>query len=119
MTAVPSAVSDQTAKLHFVEDGSMSQLSKEGIEVNAIQLDDFATQYEPPTVVKLDIEGHAGAALRGMRRSLSQCKPILFLELHNMDEVAGCHAVLDDLGYKFARLGSKTGFPYRCRAIVV
>ena len=117
VTPVAVAVSDQSAKLHFVENGSMSHLAEKGIEVNAIQLDEYAAQHEPPSVVKVDIEGLAGAALSGMRYTLSQCKPVLFLELHNTDEVAACHAVVDDLRYKFTRLGSKPGFPYRCRAI--
>lgn len=116
VTAVPAAVSDQASKLHFIENGSMSHLSEKGIEVNAIRLDECALQFEPPTVVKIDIEGHAGAALRGMRLTLSQYKPVLFLELHNTDEVAATHAALDDLGYKFARLGNKTEFPYHSRA---
>ncbi len=115
VTAVPAAVSDHATKLHFVENGSMSHLDKEGVEVNAIQLDEYVAQHEPPSVVKIDIEGHAGAALRGMRLTLSRYKPVLFLELHNTDEVRACHAAVDDLGYKFARLGSASGFPYRCR----
>ena len=113
VTLVPAAVSGQTAKLHFLEDGSMSRLGEAGIEVNAIRLDDYAAQHEPPSVVKIDIEGHAGEALSGMRRTLLEHKPVLFLELHNTDEVAACHAVVAKLGYKFSRLGSKTGFPYR------
>ena len=56
-----------------------------------------------------------GAALRGMRHTLSQYKPVLFIELHDADEDAACHAVVDDLGYKFAPVGSKGGFPHRCR----
>jgi FkbM family methyltransferase len=115
VTAVAAAVSDETARVSFLENGSMSHLGEKGIEVNAIQLDEYAAQHEPPTVVKIDIEGHAGAALRGMRHTLSQYKPVLFIELHDADEDAACHAVVDDLGYKFAPVGSKGGFPHRCR----
>src|SRR5262249_27701725 len=103
VTAVPAAASDRAATLHFVEDGSMSHLSEEGIEVNAIRLDDYAEKYGSPSVVKIDIEGHAGAALRGMERTLSQHRPMLFIELHNPDEVAACHGTLDPLGYTFVR----------------
>lgn len=117
VTAVPVALSDHGAKRHFVENGSMSHLSQEGIEVNVIQLDEYAAQYEPPAVVKIDIEGHAGPALSGMRHTLSQHKPVLFLELHNTEEVTACHAVVDDLGYRLAPLGGISRFPYRCRAI--
>jgi FkbM family methyltransferase len=117
VTAVPVAVADHAAKRHFVESGSMSHLGAEGIEVNVIQLDEYVAQYEPPTVVKIDIEGHAGAALHGMRHTLLQYKPVLFLELHNAEEVTACHAVVDDLGYRFIPLGSISRFPYRSRVI--
>jgi len=63
VTAVPVAVSESAAKLHFIEHGSMSHLGEEGIEVNAVRLDEYAAQFEPPTVIKIDIEGNAGAAL--------------------------------------------------------
>jgi FkbM family methyltransferase len=118
VTAVPAAASNQTAVLRCAENGSMSHLAEKGVEVKAIQLDDYAAGHDSPNVVKIDIEGHAGAALSGMRRTLSESKPVLFLELHSRDEVRECRAVLHNLGYKLVRLGSKTGFPYFCRAAV-
>jgi FkbM family methyltransferase len=116
-TAVPVAVSDRSARLRFLDNGAMSHLGEQGIEVDAIRLDEAAAQYEPPSVIKIDIEGHAGAALAGMRRILAQFRPVLFLELHDGHEVEACHEVLDSIGYKFMRLGSDPGFPYRCRAL--
>jgi FkbM family methyltransferase len=118
VTTIQAAASDQTTKLHLVEKGRKSHISDVGIEVNAVRLDDYVLQHEAPTVVKIDIEGHAGAALRGMRQTLSHCRPILFLQLNNTDEVRACHAVTDDLGYQYSRLGRRTDFPYRCRAVV-
>jgi FkbM family methyltransferase len=116
VTTVQAAASDETTKLHFVENSTTSHIDREGIEISAIRLSDYAAQHEAPTVIKIDIEGYAGPALKGMQGILSQSKPLLFLELHNTNEVAACHEILDSLGYKFSRLTSGTRFPYRCRA---
>ena len=125
VTAVPAAASDASARLRYAENGSMSRIAKSATgagvydedeaEVDAIRLDEYAADHETPAVVKIDIEGHAGAALRGMRRVLAKCKPTIFLELHDTLEADECHSLLDALGYKFFRLSHENRFPYCCR----
>lgn len=120
VTLVPALASDQTGKLRFVENGSMSHVSNSGIEVTAITLDDYAFEHACfPTVVKIDVEGMAGAVLGGMRRVLSQTRPILFIELHDKNEVTACHHVVSEFGYKSMILGKAAKFPYRARLTAV
>lgn len=120
VTTVAAAVSHKTAKVRFFDNGSMSQVSDAGgIEVEAITLDNYIAQHEPPTVVKIDIEGHAGMALAGMRSTLLESKPVLFVELHDTCEVAACQKALDGIEYSFSALESIARFPYRAQIQVV
>jgi FkbM family methyltransferase len=50
----------------------------------AVTLDDLLDlSGKAPTHVKVDVEGHESHVLRGGRRTLTEARPILFLELHN------------------------------------
>jgi hypothetical protein len=49
----------------------------------AMTVDKMTHQFGAPTHIKIDVEGHEAAVLRGARATLSQFSPILFLELHN------------------------------------
>ncbi len=114
-TLVPAAVSDQPGTQHIVEEGSMSHIAESGVAAGAITLDDYVSEHVPPDIVKIDIEGYGAAALRGMRRTLSAYRPILFIELHNPGEVAACRDVLDEFGYRSSPLDKTTRFPYRAK----
>jgi hypothetical protein len=46
-------------------------------------VDQMVREFGVPTHIKIDVEGHEAAALRGARLTLSQFCPLLFLELHN------------------------------------
>src|ERR1043166_978692 len=50
------------------------------IETETISLDDFARDHQPPSIIKLDIEGTELSALRGGARLIERYQPILFLE---------------------------------------
>ena len=115
VTLVPAAASDEPARLHIRENGSMTQVVDCGIAVEALRLDDYVAVHGAPDVVKIDIEGYAGNALKGMQRTLSLHRPILFIELHSDEEVSACRWILDDLAYSFAVLGNGSRFPYRSK----
>lgn len=53
----------------------------EVIEVPGATIDSFVAEREPPTFIRMDIEGFELEALRGARRTLRQVRG-LFLELH-------------------------------------
>ncbi len=54
------------------------------------------------SIVKIDIEGMEPLALRGMLRTLARCRPILFLEAHNEDEIKEQKKVISTLGYQMS-----------------
>lgn len=70
------ALSDYNGVLHFAETGTAgSAVSREGVRVPCVTLDEALP--EPPTWIKMDIEGSEPAALRGARRSITRYAPIL------------------------------------------
>ena len=89
---------------------------KELTKTREVTIDELADQFGPPTHIKIDVEGHEAAVLRGGRRTLLRWAPLLFLELHNemiRSEGHDPSSVLDDLaelGYKmFITSGSPSG----------
>lgn len=51
---------------------------KEGI----ISIDSFADNNSPPTVIKMDIQGHELSAIQGMVNTLREYRPRLYVEVH-------------------------------------
>src|ERR1700682_2177624 len=56
---------------------------RELTEVPAVSIDKIAAEYGVPTHIKIDVEGHDAAVLRGGRETLARFSPKLFLELHS------------------------------------
>lgn len=91
-----------TAGYFRVEEGRReSELTR----TRALTVDEMSRQFGSPTHVKIDVEGHEAAVLRGARDTLNRFAPLLFLELHN-DRVrfasadpTSCLTQLDELGY--------------------
>jgi FkbM family methyltransferase len=102
ITVIPAAVGDRDGWASFAAGSSLKgRLSDEGgDEVPIISLDTWltATGQAPPQLIKLDIEGAEGAALRGMSETLRAERPALIIELHDTNaEVAD---LLDAAGYE-------------------
>ena len=75
---------------------STNELSR----TRAVTVDDLTLQNGAPTHLKIDVEGHEAAVLRGARTTLNQHSPLLFLELHNeivAREGGDPNAALDEL----------------------
>jgi FkbM family methyltransferase len=94
---VRAAVSDTNNSIDMVNSGVFSngyfkatkqKPKSELTQVQATTIDQMALQFGPPTHIKIDVEGHEAAVLRGARATLSQSSPLLFLELHNEMVVA-------------------------------
>jgi FkbM family methyltransferase len=113
---VRAAVSDVDGTLDLLNSGVFSagyfsvtrgRPSSELTTTPAITVDELTRQFGAPTHIKIDVEGHEAAVLRGARATLSRFSPILFLELHNEMVVSAGndpHAALDEL----AQLGYQT-----------
>jgi FkbM family methyltransferase len=111
VTAVDAAASSHegTAVLagsgsqgHIIAEGATTSKEEELTRVRTIRLDDFVylDHHRAPTFVKVDVEGHAGPCLMGMRRVLSEWCPPVLCELHDTQEESEVHAVLRDCGYQ-------------------
>lgn len=47
-----------------------------------LAIDDYASSHEPPTLVKIDVEGAEYEILQGMKKTLQKHEPLLYIEVH-------------------------------------
>lgn len=89
--------------------------------VKTTLLDDYFPPRKTIDLVKIDVEGSAEGVLVGMRRILSESRPLLVIEFHNESEwQARQH--LEDAEYRFVdfkgQIIEETGhFTFQCLAI--
>ncbi len=69
--------------------------------IRTVDLDSFQPGLNP-SIVKIDVEGHELACLRGMRKTLARNRPKMIIEVweHDRDAVLG---LLKELGYNLER----------------
>jgi FkbM family methyltransferase len=111
---LPAAVSDTDGLIGMLSAGVFTpgyvrvvrgRSKRELTQAHAVTVDEMADRFGVPTHIKIDVEGHELAVLRGARRILRDSGPLLFLELHNemIRSVSGdpreCLAALDEHGY--------------------
>jgi FkbM family methyltransferase len=78
---------------------------RELTQAPAIKVDEMADRFGVPTHIKIDVEGHELAVLRGAKRTLRDSAPLVFLELHNemirsaSGDPVQCLAELKEHGY--------------------
>ncbi len=120
---VEGAVGDTTAPVAFLVGPSGGTGKAQGsagrqeldyrqtILVQGIVLDEFVytAGNPPPQVVKMDIEGGEVLALPGMRRILTEARPLIFLELHGQQSARVAWEVLGACGYRLCRMAP--GYP--------
>lgn len=110
-----AAVTDATGTIGMLSSGSFTpgylrvekrRSHSELTQTRAITVDDLSRRFGVPTHVKIDVEGHEGAVLRGAVWTLTQFAPTLLLELHNemirsaSENPATILDELDALGYR-------------------
>ncbi len=76
------------------------------IRLKQISIDEEVAQKRlpPPSLIKMDIEGAEYEALLGMKKTISQFKPKIFLSTHSTELHYNCSQLLDSLGYQIERL---------------
>ena len=96
----------------LVERDAVTPGSRMGSIVVALPIDELLAEEPRVDVIKLDVEGAEGRALRGARRTLEKHRPILVLEfsppaLANVSKITGEALIelLRDAGYEVALLG--------------
>ena len=100
---VEEAISDQVGMVDFFipdDDPTAAALTSAGtrIRVPSTPADVHLAGLEVD-LVKIDLEGHEPAALRGMAETLKRCRPALILECLTAAALPPVRAVLDPLGY--------------------
>jgi FkbM family methyltransferase len=114
---IPKALGETSGKKEFLvhSSGGMGKISgatgrdtqyKDAIEVECITLDDFIfVQVNPkPNVLKIDVEGGEGFALRGADKLISETKPLFIIELHGKEAAHECWQILTRAGYTVHKL---------------
>jgi FkbM family methyltransferase len=110
---VRAAVSSESKTMGLLSSGVFSDgyfkvaINESNSELTAmpgITIDDLTRQFGTPTHVKIDIEGHEAAALRGGATTFRRFSPLLFLELHNEMVMSGGGDPTSSLD-ELARLG--------------
>jgi FkbM family methyltransferase len=119
ITLIEAAVTEQAGELEFVvmPETSMGKLSTSSfqadnqsgqkIRVRAVALDALlaAGEVQPPTLMKVDVEGAELMLLRGARNLLATHRPKLFMEIHSRELGRECRAFLEPLGYEIHVVG--------------
>jgi FkbM family methyltransferase len=89
---VEACVSDTSGEAEMLSSGVFSdgyfrmmrgRSSRELTKTRAVTIDQLTDEFGSPTHIKIDVEGHEAAVLRGAKRTLARRSPLLFLELHN------------------------------------
>jgi FkbM family methyltransferase len=106
---LPLALSDQEGQLRFaaIGQGQSRVLTNdtadndETVMVEAVRMDDVAVSLglERLDAIKIDVEDHEVAVLRGCEETLGRFKPFVLIEVHSVESLIGCSAVLRKLGY--------------------
>ena len=87
-----AAVSDTNGVMSMLSSGVFSagyfkvvrdRSNRDLTKTQAVTIDQIVVNYGVPTHIKIDVEGHEAAVLRGAKETLSRYSPLLFLELHN------------------------------------
>lgn len=109
------ALTDHAGTCRFVLDevttatSHVADASEPGVDVACADLDSYARDHRlpEPDLVKIDVEGHDMAVLRGMRGLLTRCRPLVWLEGGSRDKHGRSDslAFLNGLGYVAWDLG--------------
>ncbi len=71
-----------------------------GLYTPKLVLDQHLAHLPRCRLVKMDVEGHEAAALRGMARLIDRCRPILYLEANTAERFARIAEMLNGFDYR-------------------
>jgi len=108
---VSCAVSNKDGKATFysgpnrceghLEESEFGSRNSECTVVDTVTLDTFVYDLgnEPPNLIKIDVEGAGGLVLEGAQRLLSELRPTIILEFHDITESLRAGKIISDNGY--------------------
>jgi len=72
--------------------GAMKKRGENGrgrgfVTVDFITLDTYCAHAGPPDLIKIDVEAYQAKALRGAHKTIRQHKPVIVIELHDLEKV--------------------------------
>jgi FkbM family methyltransferase len=71
------------------------------VSVRTVRLDDYFREGRPaPEFIKIDVEGGAGAVLRGADHIIAEHRPTIYVELHGPVEQTAIRELLKNFRYK-------------------
>lgn len=110
VTLIEAGVSDHSGSMAFTVEatGSMGSLvsspavSASSVQVSVVSLDalDAEQSLGNVSVIKMDIEGAEVEAIRGMKRLLERCRPVIVCEWHPHRVSAGYQETFGSVGYR-------------------
>lgn len=116
----PFAVADQSGIKNFLIHSAHSMGKIEGsegrhieysaqIQVETVTLDEFCYERRNPVpdLIKMDIEGGAVQAVKGMTRLIAQARPVMLVELHGPEEAQAVWDLLTQNAYSIHRMDEK------------
>jgi FkbM family methyltransferase len=119
---VSAAVGERASQEQFLEhqSGAMGKLRastgrqaeyERSLTVQVVALDDWTADnnYEPPKLIKVDVEGGEAAVFWGMSDLLEQSRPTILLELHGLEAAEAVQRILAAAAYGLHEM--RQGYP--------
>jgi FkbM family methyltransferase len=106
VTVIQAAVSDAPGPLEFAQDANtyLGRVQRGGgTTVDGVTIDECVLErcrLDRVNVIKLDVEGAEGCALRGAEKVLKQFRPVIFLATHGLAVHEECLQLLRGHGYE-------------------
>jgi FkbM family methyltransferase len=82
--------------------------------VPTTSLDSFQLKHHPPLVLKIDVEGGEQLVLQGAREFLSHHKPMILMEVHNIQLMFCIQSMLMEFGYDLKLIDDAHSSKSRC-----
>ena len=73
--------------------------------VKATTLDNVVEELYLPCVdvIKIDVEGMGAEVLKGALKTITKCRPVVFFEVHNKEEILAFKNLMEELKYRAVR----------------
>lgn len=91
-------------KVHLTSGASLERKSGPGLAVSTVSLDHYVKQLPdtmPISMIKMDVERHEPAVIRGARLTIEAHKPMLIVEANDAEMTTRCVKLMVELDYNW------------------